>query len=98
MSNYTPGPWIATTDGWISASMPNLDRLRVTRVQRISTADAHGGFTSDEVTPANALLIAAAPDMLPALKEAELLLGAHWPTDSAPIARIRAAIAKAEGK
>jgi len=46
----------------------------------------------------DARLIAAAPDILDALKEADRYLVHHVPEDCPPVTTVRAAIAKAEGR
>lgn len=88
MSKHTPAPWAVGTlgndIGVLAASDEPFCRL----------------FTSEETYDealANARLIAAAPDLLSALKEA---LYAVTEIDNAhkSLRRIRAAIAKAEGR
>ena len=65
MPNFTSGPWIALKDHtglWIGAQQPD-DKERYGIVADI------GRFALKEQAEANAQLIAAAPDMLDALKE-----------------------------
>jgi hypothetical protein len=50
------------------------------------------------VATANAHLIAAAPDLLAALKEAEEMIGGEFPRSWPIHSKIAAAIAKAEGR
>jgi hypothetical protein len=79
MSNHTPGPWLvgSRADQTIWA-----DGLRVASVE-----------CPRKEWRANASLIAAAPDMLAALKLAE-----QNAFDRPALAAIRAAIAKAQGE
>lgn len=90
MSAHTPGPWVALCE-------PTLSRYRIGAGFAAAESVAVVYMAKvDGVTEANARLIAAAPDMLAALREADSLL------DSASIEgqtrnMIRAAIAKAEG-
>jgi hypothetical protein len=95
---HTPGPWdyydmaaygIAICKGCIGG-------------QNVGHAHMYVGLTAEETT-ANARLMAAAPDMLEALREAraaaaELCTEQHYKNRVlAVMARIDAAIAKAEG-
>lgn len=58
MSKHTPGPWLVSPDG-------NVVSGRAGIVERIAVSI----FCSKERRDANARLIAAAPDMLEALRE-----------------------------
>ncbi|MEN6665525.1 MAG: hypothetical protein ABFD85_16170 [Phycisphaerae bacterium] len=89
MSGHTPGPWVykgfvvdSDFSGW-RVYLPTKYR-RVIDVEGTSAAEAD----------ANARLIAAAPDLLAALKAVVAFTGAH----GGPYADARAAITKAEGK
>lgn len=95
---HTPGPWSAE---------PMEDGCSV--AYRINDASGYevavtSGRDSDGEEAANARLIAAAPDMLAALKEARDLLagdltGVEWKRAChAFVAKADAAIAKAEGR
>lgn len=98
-ARHTPGPWIAV--GWqveiLSAGAPDICNTNP------ETFGQHG--RSYEERCANANLIAAAPELLEALKDARRKLA--WFTDSYPqdivvsesefFEPIDAAIAKAEG-
>jgi len=85
MSKHTPGPWAAT-------QTPNDGRWAV-----LGPAFALPMFAVSPVTSeANARLIAAAPDLLDALKW--LARGEHeWSAPPQAIAFMERAIAKAEG-
>lgn len=108
---FTPGPWMAfahpsygfciypTGDG----AQPVRDSFAV-----VNFADASRGYGSEEAK-ANARLIAAAPDLLEALKrllphtdwlEDEGPIGTGWKSDElvSVIQNARAAIAKATGE
>lgn len=93
MSKHTPGPWLAVPDGsnWnvVVPAQSGFDHFVVGN---------EGLYRCDGSDEANARLIAAAPDMLAALKG----LFAHTRIcalriDQNPIEDARAAIAKAEG-
>ena len=88
MSTYSPAPWSR--------------RLGVCRNDHPDTSadvlGAHGEFVADcgchELANGNARLIAAAPDMLDALREV-----AHHADDGCGfMVNVRAALAKAEGR
>lgn len=93
MSNFTPGPWTLRDD----VTFSSLGDRRVIGADCISPCIVFGGIEESEP---NARLIAAAPDLLSALKG----LLAHvesWrvvETAGGDIARSIAAIAKAEGR
>jgi hypothetical protein len=93
MSNHTPGPW-AVGDRW---GEQNGDAVFVSSGG--FPVCAITGYHGRETSEANARLIAAAPDLLVALKAALVFStdddGAVW-ADSA-IAKAEAAIARAEG-
>lgn len=108
LNKFTPGPWI------ISGRMTKYVEARIgggliQEVASCGPTDADGGY--GEQQHANALLIAAAPDLLEALEECLPCLG--WANDSDEevqrehelgngyaelILRARAAIAKARGQ
>ena len=90
MAQNTPAPW-HNVNGEIHASYPNQNG------PHIATVWAHG----DRQTAANALLNAAAPDLLAALVRLDRIERGleGWHEDAKPDAWLaaRAAIAKAEG-
>lgn len=100
MNAHTPGPWIITrskmaTDGAFDYAI-SADGALV--LAEAFGRDAKGGWPPAE---ANASLIAAAPDMLAALREAEGELYQVPPADAEQervLAVVRAAISRAEGK
>lgn len=105
MSAHTPGPWFVTSSG-----QPH-DLVTSTHDDGLDddVCEVYGGNDdSDEVRAANAHLIAAAPELLAALKEAERALTVAVrhacdmpdfdPGEHHVIKAARAAIAKAEGK
>ena len=94
MSRHTPGPW----------GVDGKNRTRVAPFQpggvfldfdrQVATVRARGG--QFEVTKANAMLIAAAPEMLAALELAASYCGESGQRlDDSPLAEIREAIDKA---
>jgi hypothetical protein len=91
MTENTPGPW---------AYDPKINRIySLTNNMCVSAPHIAGNPTCDEIWPADARLIAAAPDLLAALQSADhcfSVLGYELPFDVQDM--IRAAIAKAEGR
>jgi len=107
MPKFTPGPW--------KADALNEDRFAYYILPAINAAGQWGPwiadimghindtFPSEEQARANAHLIAAAPEMYEALKEAEILyarygLLAQESTCGPWINKVRSALAKADGK
>lgn len=98
MSKHTPGPWFIS----------NRNPLRVIesgpRMASIAKCGIKLGVDADEEAAANARLIAAAPDMLEVLREAELVLAEKLrrlgadPQVSPTYNRIRDVIVKAKGE
>ena len=96
-ANHTPGPWA-------------IDRSAHFKTFQICGPmfgpDSNGGYAVAEIAyagthaEANAHLIAAAPELLAALKEAEIVLAValSWPGSEGTRSKMRAAIAKAEGR
>ncbi|MBB4347996.1 hypothetical protein [Aliirhizobium cellulosilyticum] len=96
-AKHTPGPWIVSDYSKYHVQKPNRGLLCSTGV---GNSSGHSDRYEDY---ANARLIAAAPDLLEALKEATLALegfskgeGVFKPIEQT-IVMSRAAIAKAEG-
>lgn len=90
MEKYTPGPWFASEDGEVY-SKPSYTSVAMVLM--------------NERGADNARLIAAAPELLEALKDARSMLSAVEVSDGEDgdpwdraISRIEAAIAKAEGR
>jgi hypothetical protein len=90
---HTPGPWFAVVTDTTCGGEPAIWEI----------ADKNGGVIAEDVSynPANAALIASAPDLLSAL---EFLLADYLAIDgesltysSVPADKARAAIAKAKG-
>lgn len=84
MSKYTPGPWHVDEHGAIRGGDLSIVATRHRLPMEVHTANAH--------------LIAAAPDLLQALKEAVEVFCIEVPFGNKTIAQMRAAIAKAEGR
>ncbi len=105
MSAYTPGPWTAAKTKWASGGRIQLANWQINAEPMLVVALAlnrteRGSSHYDGAeTEANARLIAAAPDLLAALKAALTDSGQRErATDTEAInALMRAAIAKAEG-
>lgn len=99
MSKHTPGPWCLSDE----SPMIIEDKHKVI-VGSASTYPHSGYFPSENEAKANARLIAAAPDLLEALKSIaefwnrdhneKALIGACWHA----VETAEAAIAKAEGE
>ena len=93
MSKHTPGPWqIGKNFGSVVCDTP------VPGIRGSDDTEYYGGhLIAESVTEANARLIAAAPELLEALKE---LMVAADRVSAEPVTwlgKARAAIAKAEG-
>ena len=93
MSKHTPGPWqIGKNFGSVVCDTP------VPGISGSDDTEYYGGhLIAESVTEANARLIAAAPELLEALKE---LMVAADRVSAEPVTwlgKARAAIAKAEG-
>lgn len=98
-SKHTPRPW------WVDSDDSNGQAVVRSDHYEVATCWHHCVMSIEAEMRANALLIAAAPDMLEALKgvlpymeqseNAGLIghEGCHWPVEL-----VRAAIAKAEGR
>lgn len=92
MSGHTPGPWLVQQEGdgtWtVWTRQPHIGELAF-----VQDEDINGSFPAE----ANARAMAAAPDMLEALKWIRKSLGWQYiPTETRSM--VREAIAKAEGK
>lgn len=93
MGKHTPGPWEA------SLNVCETRWLIYTQEQSLR----HRGYLAstaetNEDSEANAKLMAAAPDLLDALKELVTVAESHISCPCPEIDEARAAIAKAEGK
>jgi hypothetical protein len=92
MSKHTPGPWFHKTDFGQVGSVETADGDVIAQAQSLGPLD-------HERRNANARLIAAAPDLLAALKLVLEDAREFFPTVSAQaITAAEAAIAKAEGE
>jgi hypothetical protein len=89
-ATHTPGPWEATVDGFIGHTCPDGDWY-------VIAAMSHD--RAPETVNSDARLIAAAPDLLAAIKD---IVAASDANDGDSLANAiqasRAAIAKAKGK
>ena len=88
---FTSGPWVVDPDPRPCGAYQVLDPDHLT-VCFIAT----NGKIDDEHV-ANAELIAAAPDLLAALREVDRHLNGAWPGDQL-FTQVRAAIVKAQGQ
>lgn len=101
MPDFTPGPWTITKE---YACHENIGIAEGKQVAQTYCDQAHTGLRGEvEERKANARLIAAAPDLLEALKAARgwwLSLGIQDADDDliAAVGLMDAALAKAEGK
>lgn len=99
--SHTPGPWTVTWDefGGYDCMTPAF-RVRDENDRAVVTLDC--GRTADPVIEANARLIAAAPDLLVALRDLCDAIPDETITADPPLGcwveAARAAIAKAEGR
>jgi hypothetical protein len=89
---FTPGPWTIKTDsegGYAFVEILGADGLQVANLES-------GGDAFDAQTEADAQLIAAAPELLEALREArEWILGEGSIVPERLVGRMSAALAKA---
>ena len=93
---HTPGPWVARQIGGSHVSIEKTsDGIRsvIAETYYAKLADEHGGGYS-----ANAQLIAAAPELLQALKELCADKYLADPINADRMKNARAAICKAEGR
>ena len=91
-TKHTPGPWI------IGTPPPSGEQtIGSGSAGGVIVAVATTGVDMEAITLANAHLIAAAPDMLEALKAALSLIEIIIPFDGEVNRMVRNAIAKAEG-
>jgi hypothetical protein len=93
MTQHTPGPWHPFNAGWITSARGPICAMYAMK---------SGNYEDDTEGLSNARLIAAAPELLEALKELadlfqDTLTGDYRP-DSFTFQPARAAIAKAEGR
>ena len=96
MSAHTPGPWFhSNTSMWgCVTTKPDGHGHVVAEVDSPHTGKGRLDHNRTEETKANARLIAAAPDLLAALKA----VAATMATDHVAYFETQRAIAKAEGK
>ena len=95
-AKHSPGPWKADLclDGWGIHEVQRADGLSIARLAQMQTAFA----PDDQEGIANALLIAAAPDLLKALSAMLTHMGMDEDEWNKPtFDQARAAIAKATG-
>lgn len=97
MSKHTPGPWRINGNNmfrWIVA-----DSEVFTHSGDVNRSAYGGNMVCESVHKANARLIAAAPELLEALKEiVDAADGAGWEQLDPSFKKARAAIAKATGE
>ena len=96
MSKHTPGPWTFTSEQILDDGIPIHDEIRCFHLQSGDTVILDGCGCCDSPrlwNPANARLIAAAPDLLEAL---ETLLSDQRDASLPALVKARAAIAKAK--
>lgn len=93
MSKHTPGPWVTTCASW---KVYITHQANISREETILQEIASCGDEFDDETWPNAILMAAAPDLLEALEAALTIL-----TDSVgdfDYDKALSAIAKAKGE
>lgn len=100
MSGHTPGPWFVSDDDLTTVyhRLETLANYSEPAIADCSVAAGWDGASDQETSEANARLIAAAPELLAALRLAVELLAQQHTAGAAQIvpASIRAALAKAE--
>lgn len=102
-AKHTPGPWHVKSDPFhfdtLSSIVGGEKRGDGKRFPSHELNAEVGGFADFEIQEANARLIAAAPDLLEALEEAEKCLAeSEYSEDGYARKLVRAAIAKAKGE
>lgn len=106
MSRHTPGPWAYTTapEGWCF-NVHQADDADTNHPHSCDVAFMTVSCDPKAVQEANARLIAAAPELLDALKHCESMLMSysidrvdHEQIEDKALTKIRAAIAKATGE
>jgi len=103
-AKHTPGPWKAHFEEAYYVTGPDLGRVAM--MMNLKGAYGLGGRRSGNESAANCRLIAAAPELLEALKEITADYADRFDLDSpstnpgikSSIRQARAAIAKAEGQ
>ena len=93
MSAHTPGPWAIEPD--------DNEQLNIYAEERafwVALLPHQCVRSIEEQQKINARLIAAAPDLLAALRDAEVLIDSRSPMAEDVFQKTRAAIAKAEGR
>lgn len=99
-TQHTPGPWSVCSHSWSDTSIyaKEDDSYRVCRLSMLPISEENQSMLESEMD-ANALLIAAAPDLLEALEVVEnSIQTTGFFRDSSMHGMIQAAIAKAKGK
>lgn len=99
---HTPGPWSVIDNNWDFSSVYGPDDCLIAEVQIHSSVTEENQHELEPVKEANARLIAAAPELLSALKMAQvwLKMALVWLDADGrfDMQGINAAIAKAEGR
>lgn len=90
MSKHTPGPWIAAFSKDVNEVMIGKEGL--------NGDVSPGGYVGCAGKVADGYLIAAAPELLEAAKIGLAYIESEEGSDKSDSARVRAAIAKAEGR
>lgn len=105
MSKHTKGPWHCRFDAFEEVMSVTSDARLDEQMAEICHVSVGYDEPFESEQQANARLIAAAPELLDALTDAGLQitylhekLGSDTGTGNSALARIRAAIAKAEGR
>ena len=102
MSKHTPGPWTFTSEQILDDGVAIHDDIRCFHLQSGDTVvlDGCGCCESPRLdNPADARLIAAAPDLLEALENlADYIDERAGDNDCRPLENARAAIRKAKGE
>jgi len=96
IDKHTPGPWRAMSGGLVAGHDPQRPHSEVA-IAHVSTWVTH--INADPMQEANARLIASAPTLLDALREAQAWFEAHGPNGGeATYSAIHKAIAAATGE
>lgn len=103
-ARHTPGPWVVTTcdegdaEGWVEIQQDGAFHPCPDDICRVHRRGPAGGAHDDGLDDGDARLIAAAPDLLAALKALVCAVdGGEECIEDERLAACRAAIARAEG-
>jgi hypothetical protein len=96
MSKHTPGPWKAHFEEAYFVTGPDLGRVAI--MMNLKGAHGLGGRRSGDESAANARLIAAAPELLNALRDLVDAMTGRLDGETIALHNALSFLAKADGK